>query len=249
MLVWPREFARSNARINDAPVLLVYRIPTAKLLQAKNCKKLSFVKCDPIGISICPASIAKGECRIVHISQSMEIHLWNALTVRVTSLQLESISPCRFNSGSSKNPSESCVKFTQDGRFLSVLCYAENERKCTCVILNAAIIPHEYNTWFRWLFPIFSACGTKFVMSTYSDSTKKYNLTKYEVILHQLPIVDGTLRFLCRRVILQRIHPSLNNQLPLLSDLIEFVSCGNSHMVSVPSMKEKRRGKCALIWI
>ena len=254
ILLGPREFAHAYARTDDAPVLLVYHIPTAKLLLEKNCKKLSFVKCDPIGISICPASVAKGEYRIVHISKSMEVYSWNARTERVISLQLESVSPCRFNSGSSRNPSDSCIKFSPDGRCLSVMCYVENETNCACVILNSATLEalcwmafDEYNTWFRWLFPIFSACGTKIALSTYRESSNKYDLTKYLVVLHQLPIVDGTLKFLCRNVILQRVHPSLINQLPLPSDLIDFLTTGNTHIAPVSSMREKVRDRCVLI--
>ena len=61
--------------------------------------------------------------------------------------------------------------------------------------------------WQRWLFPMFSACGTKMVLSTNLENED--DESKYELMFYKISSVLS-LKDLCRVVILERVRSSLH---------------------------------------
>lgn len=235
VLFGPLRFAQTNSLASDEPVLLIYEVSTAKCLFEKNCKKISFLKCSPIGISISPSGIQLGRYRVAMVTEKMEVRIWDTGLREGSVLQLEAVSQCLFNYLSNRNPHESCIKFSPDGQLLSVLCYMESEGTCACLILRASdlellcwMAADENHTWLRWIFPMFSACGTKLVLGTYSDSDNKFDLKRFELLFHKVSLRVQALKFLCRVVILGAVHPHSLEKLPLPNDLISYLSCSSA---------------------
>lgn len=256
----PLEFARTTSPKSDVPVLAIYQVSPANCLFEKNCKKIPFLKCSPVGISLSPVSIHQRHYRTAMVTEEMEVRLWDSTSANNASLQLESVSHWVIQRNCYRNPFGSCIKFSPDGRLLSLACFMESEGKCACLILNASSLEplcwmeaFEVNSWLHWIFPIFSTCGTKLVLCSYSDSDNKYDFNKSELFFYRIPITVQSLKLLCRVAILERVPSPSLKQLPLPNDLISFLAGPAGDHVqdgsteSFPSVEKKITCKCTLM--
>ncbi|CAB4033430.1 PREDICTED: uncharacterized protein LOC105319134, partial [Paramuricea clavata] len=232
VLLGPLSYTRSLLASNSqTPVIGVYQLAPPMQLFEKRFKDTPFIKCDPIGIALSPASIIGGQYLIAIVTMGMAVILLNVVTLERSTVQLEFVLPQSFWQAIWGTD---CVSFSPDGRFLSVMCCMENEFMNTCLIMDVSTLEplcwmaaEGTLSWLRWLFPMFSACGTKVVLSTFSGYENEYDDTKYELMFYKISRMQS-LKFSCRVVILELVKPSLLDQLPLPQDLITFLGGGRT---------------------
>ena len=233
VLFGPQAYTRSQfPRNSQTPVIAIYQLEPPMQLLEKRFKDTPFIKCDPAGIALSPASISSGQYLVAIVTYSMAILLLNVVTLERSTLQLDSVVPQLYIEVELA-PKVNCVAFSPDGRFLSVMCFMENQAMTVCLIIDVTKLEPLY--WMEadgklfclgWLFPMFSACGTKVVISTYSDCENMYDESKYELKFYKISCIQS-LKILCRVVILECTEPSSVDQLPLPKDLIAFLGGGS----------------------
>jgi hypothetical protein len=252
VLLGPLSYTRSQYSSNSqTPVIGVYQLAPPMQLFEKRFKDTPFIKCDPIGIALSPASIIGGQYLIAIVTFGLAVILLNVVTLERSTVQLEFVSP-QFYMVAEEIRGTDCISFSPDGRFLSVMCCMQNESMNTCLIMDASTLEplcwmaaEGTLTWLRWLFPMFSACGTKVVLSTFSEHENEYDDTKYELMFYKVSGMQS-LKVLCRVVILELVKPSLLDQLPLPQDLITFLGGGRTALqISEPgdTGSSQRSGK------
>ena len=239
-----------NSPSSQTPVIAVYQLTPPMQLYEKRFKNAPFIKCDPCGIAVSSPSILQGQYKVAIVTVKTAIILLNMLTLERSTLQLESVGLTeqliyRGEVG------ENCLNFSPDGRFLSLSCYVQNKTMHACLIIDVStleplcFVPHERCfSWLRWLFPMFSVCGMKFVLSTYLDFENVYDENKYELRFFKISGIQS-LKVLCRVVILECVPPKLVNQLPLPEDMISFLGGDRlTRMLEESQPSRSPRDKC-----
>jgi hypothetical protein len=214
----------------EMPVISIYQLVPPVHLFEKRFKDIPFSNCDADRIALSPVGITNGHYLVAIVTSSMAVILLNATTLQRSSLQLQSIRRQSCTDVYHACLKGKCIDFSPDGRFLSVLCFMQIESANACLIIDAAAL--EPLCWFeanghfiilRWLFPMFSACGTKIAVSTYPDFEDRFDENKYEIKFYKISTLQS-LKVLSRVAILERVSPALLDQLPLPRDLIAFLS-------------------------
>ena len=238
---------------NTTPVIAIYQLTPPMQLYEKRFKNTPFIKCDPCGIAVSSPSILQREYKVAIVTFNSAIILLDMLTLERSTLQLESVGLkeqliCYHYHG---ELGEKCLDFSPDGRFLSLSCYLQSSTTHACLIIDVSTLEplcfahHKiYYGWLRWLFPVFSVCGMKFVLSTISDFEDEHDESKYELRFFKISGLQS-LKVLCRVVILECVPPKLVDQLPLPQDMITFLGGGRlTGMLEESLPSHVRRGKC-----
>ena len=166
-------------------VIAIYQLaPPMKLLSPMHV--LSNVAHMP-SPSVNRALHAQGEYEVAILNFTcMAIILLNVVTLKSSTLQLESV---RLQCHSSLVlHMTDILTFSPDARLLTVCCYMENESMNACLITDVSKLETLFwmaadggCCWQRWLFPMFSACGTKMVLLENEDDESKYKLMFYKI--------------------------------------------------------------------
>lgn len=229
VLFGPLRYTQSlHSPSSQTPAIAIYKLTPPMQLYEKRFKNAPFIKRDPCGIAVSSPSILQGQYKVAIVTFKTAIILLDLLTLERSTLQLESVG-LREQIIDRGEVGENCLDFSPDGRFLSLSCYMQTRTTHACLIIDVStleplcFVPHERClSWLRWLFPMFSVCGMKFVLSTYSDFENVYDESKYELRFFKISGIQS-LKVLCRVVILECVPPKLVDQLPLPQDMITFL--------------------------
>ena len=228
VLFGPTRYTSSHSPKGNTPVIAIYQLAPPMLLYEKRFKDTPFIKCNPDGIALSPAGITRGRYLVAIVTRDMSIILLDVTTLQRSTLKLETVQP-QFYIRAEYSLKGKCIDFSPDGRFLSLMCFVATDCVNACLIIDVATL--EPLCWFeadgtlfclRWLFPMFSACGTKIAVSTYSGFENTYDVSKYEMRFYQISAMQS-LKVLCRVAILECVRPALLDQLPLPQNLIAFL--------------------------
>ena len=185
-----------------------------------------FIGCNPIGIAMSQQSIAEGRYQLAILSQHMALILFNLMTLKSSTLRLKSVSAQYHTNFGVRNAA--CLTFSPDGQVLTMFCFMDDECTNACLIIDVGkleplfwIAAGECCHWQQWLFPMFSACGTKMVLST--KLSGENDESKYELMFYDISLTNRSLKNLCRDVILEFVGPAVLHELPLPQDIIAFL--------------------------
>ena len=210
------------------PLIAIYQIAPSEQIFEKKFQEsdVPFIDCNPIGIAMSEQSITKGEYHVAILVKCMALILLNVVTLEYSTLELESVSPHYHTDF--KQRSTDCLSFSPDGQILTMFCYMDDESMNACLVIDAGRLEPLFwmatDTgcyWQQWLFPMFSACGTKMLISTklYGENDE----SKYEVMFYKISRILS-LKNLCRVVILEFVRPAMLHELPLPQEMIVFLS-------------------------
>ena len=246
------DFAVVLAHSTNLRTLCVFDIPNATCLLERDCSQLDFLKSGPTGIAINPKGVAHGQFKIAVLSQEMEVLLWDVTADAGSVLQLEDLLPSFWLSRYLINPRESAIKFSPDGRFITVLGYFRAEHHSVCILIDPidlepfCVMP--YDVMYRpmcCIFPCFTKCGSKFAMFSCWNVRFDLNLNDYKLLFFEIPSRMQTLKELCRSSILALVDNSVLTKLPLPNDLIAYLNGYSYKLLSTASESTGKQCKVA----